>query len=295
MRAASFVVALVVALAGCSGASNDPAADAIMRLGGAQFFRGQPPASSDGPMVQQLTTAPASAIRRGVNNTVQGFVDRSATAVALYLDGDVGYWIVTPGAIDVTQLGQLGFSAPAAYANNLPAGTYTLHAMAGDARGHFGPVADFTLHTEETMASDTLLVSLAWDTEVDLDLHLVTPDGTEVWANKINSLPPPVPGQTTDPNAYKSGGILDFDSNSNCVIDGRRMENVYWTVPPPSGHYLVRVDTWAMCAETWANWRVTVTLNDQDLGMAAGFTRPTDVEVKHGVGAGVKALEFDVP
>lgn len=297
MRAGSaFFVALACAAAGCGGASNDPAADALMRLsGGAQFFRGKPPAASDGPMVQQLTTAPASAIRRGVNNTVTGFVDRAATAVALYLDGDVGYWIVTPGAIDVTQLGQLGFSAPAAYANNLPAGTYTLHAMAGDARGHFGPPADFMLHTEDVMAADKLLVSLAWDTEVDLDLHLVTPDGTEVWANKINSLPPPVPGQPSDPDGYKAGGILDFDSNSNCVIDGRRMENVYWTATPPSGHYLVRVDTWAMCAEAWANWRVTVTLDDQTLGTAAGFTRPTDVEVKHGVGAGIKALEFDVP
>ena len=289
------VVGLWVALAGCSAATNDPGLDALMRLSNAQFYRGAPPTPGDGPMVQQVITVPASTIRRGLNNSVQGFVTRDTTAIALYLEGDVGYWVIAPGLVDATQLGQLAFNASAAYAGNLPAGHYTLKALAADGKGHFGPVTDFALSTEDVMTSDTLLVSLAWDTESDLDLHLLTPDGTEVWANKINSIPPPVPGQNGDPDAYKSGGILDFDSNSGCVIDGRRMENVYWTVAPPSGHYLVRVDTWSLCGEAMANWRVTATLGAQTLGLASGWARPTDVELPHGVGAGVKALEFDIP
>ena len=291
------LVAAVGAVGGCSGPGNDPAADAILRLSSAQFYRGRPPApDSDGPLVQQLTTAPASIIRRGASDAVVGFVDRAATSIIVWLEGDVGYWIVQPGAIEVTERGELAFNAPATYPNDLASGSYTLHAMAADLAGHRGPVVDLTLHTEDVMPADTLFVSLAWDTESDLDLHLVTPDGTEVWANKINSEPLPQPGGTTDPNGYKNGGILDYDSNANCVIDGRRLENIYWTVAPPSGHYLVRVDTWSLCAESWANWRVNVTLDDQPLGNAFGYSRPTDVaEFPHGVGAGVKALEFDVP
>jgi hypothetical protein len=293
MRAVGlFAIGLALVAGGCSAATNDPAADALLRLSGAQFYRGKPPAPSDGPAVQQVTTLPSGTARRGINNTVQGFVDRSTTAVAVYIDGDVGYWIVQPGNIDVGQGGALSFSAPAAFPNDLPMGTYTLHALAADSRGHFGSAIDLALRTEDVSPMNTLTVSLAWDTEVDLDLHLVIPDGTEIWANKISSLPSPQPGQPNDPT---KGGILDFDSNGNCVIDGRRMENIFWTVAAPSGHYLVRVDTWSMCAESWANWRVTASMGDQTLGLASGFTRPTDVEFKHGVGSGTKALEFDIP
>ena len=82
----------------------------------------------------------------------------------------------------------------------------------------------------------TLLVSLRWDTEADLDLHVVIPNGTvRSDDDRIWSKPRRPPGQMVDAGAYKSGGILDFDSNANCVIDGRRQENVSWTVAPPSG------------------------------------------------------------
>jgi hypothetical protein len=287
-------VAVVSLLAGCSAATNDPAFDALMRLPTAQFYRGAPPAVTDGPEVTQLSPSP-NIIRRGPNGNVIGSVPRQTVAVAVYLVGDVGYWIVTPGQLDPTQLDQLSFSAPASFAQNLPAGAYTLRAQAADARGHYGPPSDFALKTEDVMTTDTLLVSLAWDAEADLDLHLVTPDGTEVWANKINSLPPPVPGQPGDPNGWKSGGILDYDSNGNCVIDGRRIENIYWTVQPPSGHYIARVDTYSMCGEVQANWKLSATLGDQNLGIASGWSRDSDAALPHGAGAGVKALEFDIP
>ncbi len=288
------LLVVLLAAAGCSNATNDQAYDALIRLSNAQFYRGAPPASSDGPTVTQIVPSP-NLIRRGPNGNVAGSVPRQTVAVAVYLKGDVGYWIVTPGLLDPTELDQLNFSAPASYASNLPAGEYTLMAQAADAQGHFGPPLERTIKTEDVMSTDTLLVSLAWDTEADLDLHLVTPDGTEVWANKINSLPPPVPGQPVDPNGYKSGGILDYDSNGNCVIDGRRVENVYWTVAPPSGHYIARVDAFSMCGQPQANWRLGVSLGDQSLGLASGYSRDSDTWLPHGAGSGVKALEFDIP
>lgn len=295
MRAAA-VLALVVAAAsiGCSKATDDPAYDALMRLSNAQFYRGKPPAATDGPEVTQVIPSP-NLIRRGPNGNVSGSVPRETAAVAVYLEGDVGYWVVTPGLLDPTQLDQLNFGAPSSYAMNLPAGEYTLAAQAADARGHYGPPLERPMKTEDVMTTDTLLVSLAWDAEADLDLHLVTPDGTEVWANKINSAPLPVPGMPGDPNGWKSGGILDYDSNANCVIDGRRVENIYWTVTPPSGHYIARVDTWSMCGEAQANWKLAATLGDQNLGIASGYSRDSDAALPHGVGAGVKALEFDIP
>jgi uncharacterized protein YfaP (DUF2135 family) len=113
----------------------------------------------------------------------------------------------------------------------------------------------------------------------DLDLHVVDPAGVEIWAKHISD----------------SGGVLDFDSNSNCVIDGRRQEDVVWMAPPPPGHYLVRVDTYSLCSETFANWTVGVTLDGAVIAAAEGVGRDSDASLyAHEQGAGVLATQFDV-
>ena len=106
-----------------------------------------------------------------------------------------------------------------------------------------------------------------------------------------------MPGQPGDPNGFKTGGILDFDSNGNCVIDGRRAENIFWTVAPPSGHYIARVDTYSMCGESHGqlaagrDGSATATRRS-----ASGFGRDADAQLSRTAPAqGVTALEFDVP
>jgi uncharacterized protein YfaP (DUF2135 family) len=162
--------------------------------------------------------------------------------------------------------------------------------------GHYGPPATVMLTASTTPVPDgELVVSLAWDSQSDLDLHLVVPDGIEVWSRNINSYQPPPPGQLPDPEAWKSGGILDFDSNSQCVLDGRRLEDVVWTQAPPKGRYKVRVDTFSLCSEVGAAWTVTVKLHGQEVAQVHGQSRDADVRGVHEQGAGVDALEFDVP
>ena len=301
MRAALFfafvlVTAIGVALiAGCARATDDPGLDALLRVACAQFYRGALPAASDGPAISSFMDA-SSIIRAGeLGAPLSGVVTRDTTAVAIYLEGDPGYWIVTPGAEDATALGQLDFGARLSFSPLLPAGSYTLAGRASDGAGRFGPPTRNPLMTSDTPVGGTLVVGLKWDSEADLDLHLLIPDGTEIWANKINSYTPPPPGTPGDPNAFKSGGILDFDSNANCQIDGRRAENVYWTMAPPSGHYIARVDTYSLCGVPQANWQLAVTLDGASLGRASGAGRDSDAALTHGRGAGVTALEFDIP
>lgn len=84
--------------------------------------------------------------------------------------------------------------------------------------------------------SDELQVSLNWDAPVDLDLHLETPDGEDIYY-----------GNTTGEN----GGMLDLDSNAGCSLDRVDNENITWGEDtPPSGQYIVRVDLWSACEET---------------------------------------------
>jgi uncharacterized protein YfaP (DUF2135 family) len=133
-----------------------------------------------------------------------------------------------------------------------------------------------------------LVISLSWDTQSDLDLHVVTPSGAIIWAKNINSNDP----QTS--SDWMSGGILDFDSNSNCQIDGLRREDAYWTEPPQPGHYIVRVDAYSLCGQGQADWTVTAQLNGMSLGKASGFLHDSDTAYPHDANAGVTALEFDV-
>jgi len=123
---------------------------------------------------------------------------------------------------------------------------------------------------------------------------VVIPDGIEIWAGNINSYRMPPPGTAVDASAWRSGGILDFDSNASCVIDGRREENVVWQSPAPPGSYLVRVDTASLCGAPAARWNVQVLLAGTMIAASQGESLSSDTRFSKGPGSGVLALTFDV-
>lgn len=281
-------------IAGC-GASSDPGLHDLVRVPGAQYVAGAMPADQSGPPVTSAGTS-ATIVIIGRTTSLTGLVPRPARAVAVGRSGDAGYWIIEPGAPDLMLPDQLTFSARLQVASGTAPGDLPLVLRAVSPDGKFGPPTTVMMTASTLPPPDgQLVISLVWDTMSDLDLHVVEPDGVEIWARKINSWMPPPPGQLPDPTAWKSGGILDFDSNSQCVIDGRRMENVYWQQTPPSGHYLARVDTYSLCGEIEANWSVVVKLRGQELKRVHGIGRDADVRGPHEQGAGLLAVEFDVP
>jgi hypothetical protein len=165
-----------------------------------------------------------------------------------------------------------------------------------DEGNHFGSEWHNVLEVEGLTPIDKVLViSLHWDREADLDLHVVDPNGVEIYKRNINSYELPPPGEPVDPTAWQQGAMLDFDSNAACVMDGRRRENVIWKNEPPAGHYVVRVDTFSLCEEAFANWSVDVFKNGASRASASGQGGPADEMTAHDRGAGVLALEFDWP
>ena len=62
-------------------------------------------------------------------------------------------------------------------------------------------------------------MSLAWDSEADLDLHVVDPAGVEIWARNINSYQSPSVGTPPDPSAVMAG----VSTSAGVATGGRRL------------------------------------------------------------------------
>ncbi|MDC3955429.1 hypothetical protein [Polyangium jinanense] len=290
------LVLVLPGLSGCGGVPSDPGLFADMRVAPGSYVEGSMPEENGGPGVVAVDLG-TNRVRAGqIDKPLRGSLAPEATSVALGLAGDTGYWIVPAGLPDVQSPAFPTFDISLSFSPDMRAGSYELLARAVDADDHFGPASRHPLKATAIAAPNgKLVVSLRWDREADLDLHVVDPHGVEIYKRNINSYELPPPGQPVDPTAWQSGAILDFDSNAGCVIDGRRIENVVWKDEPPPGHYIVRVDTFSLCGEGFANWSIDVLRSGVSLARSAGQSGPTDEAMPHDRGAGVLAVEFDLP
>ena len=117
-------------------------------------------------------------------------------------------------------------------------------------------------------------ISLSWDTNADLDLHVVEPSGEEIYYyNSISN----------------SGGTLDLDSNAECSR-GPRNENVTWpSGRAPRGHYVVRVNHWSNCGARLTNYVVRVIAGEHSEVHTGSFTGPGN---RGGRGDGITITTF---
>jgi hypothetical protein len=291
-----------VLVAGCAGVTADPGVSAQIRVGGAQYYEGAMPAPASDVAVTSIDSLNNTIWPGQVGKTLSGRVASAGRAVAIGFAGDAGYWIVPAGAADLNIPDELTWSAKASFADDLTVGMHELDVVGVDADGHFGQPATlvFTVRDRQLDLQDTrLAVALKWDTEADLDLHLVLPGDPPiiVWSGNLNSYVPPAPGDPVDPAASAAGGILDADSNAQCAIDGRREENIVWRGPtaiPPPGTYTVLVDTFSLCAAATAHWSVDVFGGGDPASQAHAEGTVTDADTRggHVASSGVQALTF---
>jgi hypothetical protein len=324
-------VACVVALAaaGCdAGVNGRTGLGSLMQASGATLVPGalsseSDPTVTDGPTVtisQFHGLAFAGATNRGLMGSVKagqstgptGMVQNPGRSVALGLADDDIYWIVPAATanLDVGGGKDLLFSTTLSYASHIAAGRHDLVLRAIMADGRMGPlVIQAVMISDFADVQGTLDVRLSWSTNADLDLHVVVPvtpasppdpkapAEIEVWVNNPSSLPPRPVFDPYTPEDITNGGLLDFDSNGSCVIDGRRQENVVWGAAPPSGMYTVRVDAVSMCGEVFAQWQVDVFLNGNPVPVDAAYGEAVDTDTRfsHTEGSGVLALQFQIP
>jgi hypothetical protein len=299
---ACLVVSGIALAPACQWSSDDTSgASSLLRVEGGQAVRGSiaDPATTN-------TTATAKFFPRNVtifagvrNKAIKGIVGPEANNVALGIAGDVAYWRVPaldpdssdPDSYTYTATLSISpdvFASPFLQANADGTSTLPLSIRAIDNQGNFGAATIQPLIMDSAQLSGTLAVSLQWDSSTDLDLHVLVPANNdagyvEVWSKK-RSANPSVPD-----------GTLDFDSNSNCQIDGREQENVVWKGTPPAGHYVVRVAAASLCGLSSASWWAYASVPGGSKGEASGVLTEAATRSSAGAGSGVTVFEFDYP
>lgn len=280
MRAQGWSVLLVALGAlGCSGESLTRGLTEPFRIEGSQFIDGDLPgipgdsdaakeaAGAGLPSLvafSSLTIVPPGAVERSISGTAT--VGTSSVGLRFADLGD-GYWVLPTTTADLFSENELAWGGLASYARQPKAGKHKLLGVAIDSEGRAGVQAslDVCLLPEVPdngnvcdPAKDPpkLVISLGWNSPVDLDLRVVTPDGKIVDAKHPSTALAGEDGKV-DPTAEGTGQILS-DSNAACQIDGQQRENLVFQQRPPAGKYFVYANLFEACDQASVEFTLTL-------------------------------------
>jgi hypothetical protein len=162
-----------------------------------------------------------------------------------------------------------------AFPQEIPLNQFELLFAVASPSGAVGPYAALST-TVLGVGTGDVQVTLSWDVDSDVDLHVVAPGGEEIFYGRRSS---------------STGGELDLDSNAGCEIDGVRNENITWPVGrAPAGQYIVRVNYWSSCGMNRTNYTVRVN-NGGAVQIVTGFF--TGGGDRGGAGAGRVVATFE--
>jgi hypothetical protein len=272
------VGALLLAVS-CTGPQASPSTGLgePLRVESGQFVPGPIPgspqlpadAAADAGVDPQVTDTNVAntAIAQGELGLVfSGHATTDALTIGVrFADLGTGYWLVPVGAPDPTDDGLLTWQATADFGRNLPPGFHDLvfTAIGADGSGTQSdlsvcidlPVPDNLNVCVPKRAPPAAVLSLSWDTPVNLDLIVQDPSGVVVGGHTASSEAPDA-GVAANP----SNGVLDRDSNRDCVIDDIDREDIVWQSSPAGGTYAVWVDLFSACGQPSASFSVSLWL-----------------------------------
>jgi hypothetical protein len=273
----AFVASLALSLFACSGEKSETGLGEPLRLRNASFKSGDlpgdlpAPVPRSSPIVTSFETA-STVVRPG--QTEKGLLGRAspdAVAVGIrFADVGSGYWVFPVDGPDPQNNGELTWQSVADFGTDFAPGLHALRVVAIDGTGHAGTQRELSVcitpnipdnlnACDPKLAPPAAVFSLSWDTPVDLDLVVVTPDGRIVDAKHPRTVAPPPPGPSTGVDAgATSVGTFDRDSNGGCVIDGVQRENLVFQTRPPPGSYLVYASLFDACGHAPVHFRFSL-------------------------------------
>lgn len=315
-------LASLLLVAACEGSSPASGAAAFFRLQGAQFVEGEIGTEEGAakPEVHSISSQNNRLYRGVQNKSLGGTVGPESTALRIGMRGDAGHWLLPVDVPDQNTPGDFVFAARASFSPDLGPGaalrpcsdvapalasspsiycaTIVYRAVSRDAQA--GPVREQVVTLDLASGSEPLRILLEWDTQADLDLHVLAPASNggspiSLGSKKRTTLNPPANGEPAPTQQQiEAAGHFELDSNSQCVIDGRRQELAVWPADVPSGHYEIRIDAFSLCGEAAARWKLTISSGGRVLDQALGQMGEADTRFGHGDLAGLLVSQFDL-
>jgi len=293
----AFLLLCVLVVLGCSSESSTAGLTEPIRVryGGtrnAQFFGGDLPGSRplrsdeilsgvkpDLPSTS-LTTARSVVVQAETGFVLSGITSTEAVAVGIrFADLGTGYWVLPVTSQDPALPGTFTWSATADFGTGIEPGNHTLRVVAIDGAGHAGTQVETGLCVSSAVPDNlsacspganppSTVLSMVWDTPVDLDMRVITPQG-KIVDPKHPSTAVAVDGHV-DVTA-KGTGIFDRDSVRGCVRDGFQRENLVWQDAPLPGTYFVYASLYDSCGQGAVRFNLSINRPGPELD---GGTQP---------------------
>jgi hypothetical protein len=306
MRAAAL---LALALAACEALPSLSGLREPIRVREGTFHSGPLPSADDlsapGPRVTAFENANAIVRWRQGGKALHGRATVDTYSIGIQLAGlGTGHWIVPVGAIDPTAMGERVWGMTLDLGSDIPLGLHPVELVAIDESSTAGPVASFPFCVvgdvpdnlnacDPTRPRPNAIISLTWDTDVDLDLVVQTPDGKTVDARHPTTAVP-VNGRIT-PEALRAPnlGVLDRNSNADCHLDSIRRESLVWQGAPAPGIWSVYANLFSACGHGAVSFRVTVYRDGEVTQEASGNL--LDLAANGGSQLGLHVLDVELP
>jgi hypothetical protein len=312
LPAALFALPILAVTPACgSGVHANSGVSEPMLVSGAQFIAGDLPgiapvdggegAPEGGPelplSVVQVGFQNVNVVPGASGKAFTGLVTTDAVAIGVRLaDMGSGYWVLPVGARDALVPNTADFSFNASFGIGDSPGLHPLRVAAIGYDGSGGEQLDTIVCIENRVPDNghacdpaqvvpAVVISLRWDTNFDVDLHVIAPDGTDV-NPKTNPLAVPVDAglpPASDPR-------IDRDSLGQCVPDGRRQEDLVFPDYPATGPYDIYADPFASCGQAAVRFEMTIYEAQSDGSLQATYTQAGELLANDTTGGGATGL-----
>jgi hypothetical protein len=253
----AFWTALVLAI-GCDSTEFTAGFEEPFVAQTAAFKDGALPVGVIGPEVITFTSGP-SLVNPGAHNVViGGNVSEATYAVGIrFADAGSGYWLRPAGALDPITPGARTWQMLIDVSVDAEPGPHQLEVVAFDSEGKPGPkrtlpmcvassIPDNQNACLKTAAPPLLVASLSWDTDADVDLTVIAPDGTIL--NR---------GKRSIAAGSKVIARLESDGVAGCVTDKRPIENFVWN-ETLAGSWQIYANLFDACGKTAVTYTLTL-------------------------------------